>query len=100
MAEQKETPTEFMNCHFFLIFRLQKFESDSEEEDATLASPMVQIKEELSANESITPNDIEMFSAEDVGNNVTICHDTDVKDELDGHFEEAPAAFASDTNLV
>lgn len=90
-----------MNCHF-LIFRLQKFESDSEEEGATLASPMVHIKEELPTNESesVTPNDIEMFSAEDVGNNVTICHDdADIKHSLDGNIVEPKAEFESDANL-
>lgn len=77
-----------MNCHFFfLTFRLQKFESDSEEDDATVASPMV-VKEESLASVA-TFNDVEMFSAEDVGNNVTICHDTDgsavdIKTELPG----------------
>lgn len=85
---------------FFLIFRLQKFESDSEEDEATLASPVVQIKEELSANDSITPDDVDMFSAEDIGNNVTICHDdTDVTDRSDGHFDEERTEFASDTNI-
>lgn len=85
---------------FFLIFRLQKFESDSEEDEATLASPVVQIKEELSANESIIPNDVDMFSAEDIGNNVTICHDeTNVSDRLDEHFDEERTEFASSTNM-
>lgn len=80
------------------MFRLQKFESDSEEEEvAAVASPMVEVKEELS--ESITPNDIEMFSAEDVGNNVTICHDADIDIKMDGDFVEAAQA-ASSTNVA
>lgn len=84
---------------FFLIFRLQKFESDSEEDDATVASPAVQVKEEPLANESVlTADDIEMLSAEDVGNNVTICHDTDVTERMDENFDEIKTEFESNTN--
>ncbi|KAJ6633356.1 KAT8 regulatory NSL complex subunit 2 [Pseudolycoriella hygida] len=72
-------------------YEQKKFESDSEEDDATASSPMVPVKEEVPSSESISTvprNDIEMFSAEDVGNNVTICHDQDVSNQLDGSFDE------------
>lgn len=99
-----------MNCPFsFLTFRLQKFESDSEEDDATTAattSPLVQVKEELPANDSISQTDVEMLPAEDVGNNVTICHDTDdptgrVDDDggSGAGDVEVKTEDASDTNL-
>lgn len=80
----------------FLIFPSQKFESDSEEDDtAAVASPVVNIKEESSANDSVTPNEIEMISSEDVGNNVTICHDADIKDRIDGRSDETQPDFAN-----
>jgi len=80
-------------------YEQKKFESDSEEEDATLASPVVHVKDELTVNESVTTqNDIEMLATEDVGNNVTICHDTEMKDKLDGGFDAAQASEFTSTD--
>lgn len=58
---------------------------------------MVHVKEESSANDTITPNDIEMlFTTEDVGNNVTICHDADVSEPSDGNVEVKVESANSD----
>ena len=75
-----------MKNHFLSSNRLQKFESDSEDDDNTTAVQSPIIKDESDINQTLckssvpvaSSNDIEIFSAEDVGNNVTICHDTDV----------------------
>lgn len=84
---------------FSLTIRLQKFESDSEDDDTitAVASPMICVKEELTIIESAVPSDIEMFSSEDVGNNVTICHDAEISDQMDGSLNESQTNFGNNT---
>lgn len=60
---------------------------------------MVQVKEEPSTNETITEDDIEMFSTDDVGNNVTICHDADIDIKVEGNSDQSQPEVESNINF-